>query len=733
MSIIGSELLLASSEQYQIERSLRFNAPDSAYLSRTFGTATDSTRFTCAFWLKRAPSGAGVFTLFGGPSNWRLELNGDYLNLQDGLSTAIVSLSIFRDPSAWYHVVWSRESNDHTFWINGVFQGTTLTFNFVWNTATTHQIGAVNTGTFYSGYLADVYFIDGQALSASSFGEYDSNGNWQPKAYTGTYGNNGYHLEFKTTSGTDTSGRGNNWTAFNFGTSGAGNDGLVDTPTDYGTDTGVGGEMRGNYCTLSTIQDNTTYTGLNGSLDVPISTTAWGTQDIKPLGQAYWEVTANGGTVNAGVGYVLGGSVSSLLLTTIPSGKTFGFTAETIGINTTYQYRNITDGGSWTFAISINNTNPAVVFIATSSGSTANFNAGQRTFAGTALSGYKCICTTNLSAPIITKPSTVMDVALWTGNGSARSITGLGFNPDLVWIKGRSGATDHALYDSVRGATLDLVSNSTTAETTQTQGLTAFNSDGFSLGTLAKVNTNAATYAGWTWDAGSSTVTNTSGTISSQVRANASAGFSIVTGTAPSGNFTCGHGLGITPSLVIFKDRDNVVGWPVHHSSVCLNTAQHLGLQNTNAVTSAANIFGAALPTSSVFGANGGVTCVAGARFVAYCFAPVAGYSAFGSYTGNGNANGPFVHLGFRPAVILIKMSSSTGNWSLFDYQRRGYNIDNNSLFPNLTNAESTTVLLDIVSNGFKIRAANASVNTNTGTYIYAAWAQTPFKYTRAR
>ncbi len=216
--------------------------------------------------------------------------------------------------------------------------------------------------------------------------------------------------------------------------------------------------------------------------------------------------------------------------------------------------------GSWTPCIGRYNGSP-----------TASTNFGQRPFAYTAPSGFKALCTQNLPAPTITKPSTVMDVALWSGNGSARSITGLGFNPDLVWIKGRSGTTDHALYDSVRGATLDLVSNSTAAETTQTQGLTAFNSDGFSLGTLAKVNTSTATYAGWAFDAGSSTVTNTAGTITSQVRANPSAGFSILTYTGATNSSTIGHGLGVAPSLIINKSRGGVGQWVIYHAALGYN------------------------------------------------------------------------------------------------------------------------------------------------------------------
>jgi len=366
---------------------------------------------------------------------------------------------------------------------------------------------------------------------------------------------------------------------------------------------------------------------------------------------------------------------------------------------------------------------------------TFTLNAGQRPFAYAAPSGFKSLNTANLPTPTIARPSTVMDVALWTGNGSARSITGLGFSPDFVWIKGRSGATDHALYDVVRGVQKDLVSNSTAAETTQAQGLTAFNSDGFSLGTLAKVNTNSATYVGWTWDAGTSTVTNNSGTISSQVRANTSAGFSIVTYTGNgTGGATVGHGglVDLAKGMIFVKRRAAADSWRVYHGA--LGNTTTLFLNGTDASTPSIGWWNNTSPTSTVFslGTDDGVNPASG-TVVAYCFAPVAGYSNGFSYTGNGSTDGSFVYLGFRPRLILLKCSSTTGNWTLVDTAREGYNVDNDPLYPNLSNAEGTTDLLDITSNGFKLRTTDASVNSNAATYVGFAWAESPFQYARAR
>ena len=329
-----------------------------------------------------------------------------------------------------------------------------------------------------------------------------------------------------------------------------------------------------------------------------------------------------------------------------------------------------------------------------------------------------------------------MDVVTYTGTGSTLTPTSsLGFSPDLVWIKSRSAATDNTLYDVVRGAQARLESNNTDAEVTSDNGLTAFNSAGFTLGTLAQVNTSSATYAAWTWDAGSSTVTNTQGSISSQVRANASAGFSIVTWTPQSTAGTVGHGLGVAPEFIITKDRDVTTAWFVYHKSV--GTQKYLLLNQTGAATTNSTVFTAA-PTSTVFDQGTGFVTGSGyGKQVCYCFAPVAGYSAFGSYTGNGSADGPFVFTGFRPRWVMIKSSSNVQNWMILDAARRTYNAIGPYLWANSSTVEDSAGaandILDITSNGFKLRGNYESTNYSSYTYIYAAFAESPFQYSRAR
>jgi len=345
------------------------------------------------------------------------------------------------------------------------------------------------------------------------------------------------------------------------------------------------------------------------------------------------------------------------------------------------------------------------------------------------------LCDTNLPAPTIAKGSSVFDTVLYTGNSSTQSISILNFSPDLIWGKARN-VPDYwnTLQDTVREAGLKILySNSTDAENAYGQNwINSFDSNGFSM-LSGFFNQSTLTYAAWCWDAGSSTVTNTAGTITSQVRANTSAGFSVVTFTCPaSGAYSFGHGLGVSPAMVIIKDRGTGnSSWCAYHSSAT-SISQYLTLNTTNAIATASGIWGSAI-TSTVVGSTANVGIYANSTAVAYCFAPVTGYSAFGSYTGNGSADGPFVYLGFRPAFLMMKRTNATGNWVMLDGKREGYNVDNDPLYANLANVEGTDDLLDITSNGFKLRSTNADVNANAGTYVYACFAENPFQYARAR
>jgi hypothetical protein len=794
MSIIGSELLLgaAGAGGYEIERSLRFNSSDSAYLSRTPASAGNRKTWTWAGWVKLSTSTAYIFA--ASSDNWggnytTIQFNGTALRVEGSNPTHdVFTANIFRDYSAWMHLVVAFDTTQATaanrikVYVNGV-EAVYSTASYpaqnsdtLVNAAVYHQISGRPAGNFLNGYLADVHFIDGQALDPSSFGEFDDNGVWQPIAYAGSYGTNGFYLDFADNStaaalGTDTSGNGHTWTVNNLSVAaGAGNDSLVDSPTNYGTDTGAGGEVRGNYCTwnpLAKLGDIAqTLNVSNGNLQFNSSANigVLGTLGMAS-GKWYWEVIGQTLTATGAADQIYVGMTDKTSSTSRIAGLcgyrttgviTNGNGATTDGSSTTpfvsgdimrFAYDAdakklfVGKNGSW-----LNSGDPVagtgqafsnvqgsslfpVISDNSSPDSVLQTNFGQRPFAYTAPSGFKALCTTNLPEPTIADGSTAMDVALYTGNGSTQTISGLNFSPDFVWIKARSQGTDwHALFNTIVGPTKRLFSNSTAAEATNAQTLTAFNSDGFSVGNTSEVNGSSTTYVAWTWDAGSSTVTNNAGSISSQVRANPGAGFSVVSYTFNSTG-TVGHGLGVAPEFVIVKARGLSTQWFVYHKT--LGTSKYIRLSFTGPAVNFAD--GWTPVNSTVFQMEAGLQST-GSTYVAYCFAPVAGYSSFGSYTGNGLADGPFVYTGFRPRWVLVKNSSATGAWILLDSARDTYNVAGLTLTPDASTAESSNdSRWDFLSNGFKIRNTYGNQNNNTETYIYAAFAEHPFQSSRAR
>jgi len=343
-----------------------------------------------------------------------------------------------------------------------------------------------------------------------------------------------------------------------------------------------------------------------------------------------------------------------------------------------------------------------------------------------------------MTTPTIPQGNKYMDATLYTGTGASLTITNAGgFQPDLVWVKSRSAATDNKLTDSVRGVTKSLESNTTDAEATDTQGLTTFGSGGFTVGTNTDYNNSAATYVGWQWKAGGTAVSNTSGTITSSVSANTTAGFSIVTYTGTGANATIGHGLGIAPKMIIVKCR-NTAGesWQVYHSGLT-SAAYRIRLNSTDGQDSQPTMWNSTSPTSSVFSVGTATGTNASTQtYVAYCWADIDGFSKLGSYTGNGSTDGTFVYTGFKPKYILIKRTDTTTyQWSIWDTTRNTFNAANSNLWADSTDAETTSTGydVDILSNGFKLRTTNVARNASGGTYIYMAFAENPFKYSNAR
>ena len=350
-------------------------------------------------------------------------------------------------------------------------------------------------------------------------------------------------------------------------------------------------------------------------------------------------------------------------------------------------------------------------------------------------SGFLSLCEDNLPTPAISDPGKYFKTVLFRADGNARGITGVGFKPDLVWFKFRNAVDNHVLVDSVRGVGKRLFSDLTNAELDTPTSLMSFDDDGFSIGTNGSINTANRDLVVWCWRAGAGTTsTNTNGSITSVVSVNQDAGFSVVsyTGNGTVGA-TIGHGLGKTPALIIAKGRDNAVNWPVYHKST---TASNFLYLNTTTAALATSAMWNSNPSSSVFYVgNEAQNNTNALRYIAYCWAEIEGFSKFGSYVGNGSADGPFVYCGFKPAWVMIKRTDSTQNWPIIDSSRDSVNVANRRLFANLSDIEDQGIpnFVDILSNGFKCRDSNVSYNASGGTYIFAAFAESPFQTANAK
>ena len=681
-------------------------------------------------------------------------------------------------------------------------------------------------------------------------------------------------------------------------------DSLVDTPTNGHTasDTGAGNQITGNYATFNPLDNAGTLA--NGNLDFSQASSAF--RNVRSTfavssGKWYWE-----GTVGAigGAAYIGLGTSAASLTANLGASNTFAYVNDgnkqsnnTAGVSYGASYTTgdvigvafDADNGTLTFykngstqgqAYSGLTSGPYFFMVTGYGGTTWNANFGQRAFSHP-VSGYKSLNTANLPEPTIADGSKYFDTKLYTGNDNTQTISGMSLRPDLLWLKSRAQATNHEIFDVVRGSNKILFPNLTNAETTDSNRVTSFNSDGFGLGPNSNANVSGGAVA-WAWDAGdsnttiaagsihsaatnsaqawssnitttgnsgswwpsypatyifdantsnyghpngnggacvvtlsfspsitcnesvsfiggldtnavgasisinggtavactagsSSTTTTTvpfSGSISSitltktasggggllvygfeidgirltnntaftvpavpsiasTVRANPSAGFSIVSFT--NGDGTVGHGLSAPPGLIITKRRDASYTWSCYHSS--LGKDKYIALDNSNAAGAVGGMWGSAEPTSSVFGTTFYVAPV-GSDMIAYCFAPVEGYSAMGSYTGNGSADGTFVFTGFRPRWLMVKSSSNSGeHWLILDTARDSYNVADATIYANLSNAEAEASVLgiDMLSNGFKPRGTNAGTNASSYTYIYLAFAEHPFKTARAR
>ena len=778
---------------YEIDNSLRFNDNDSAYLSRTPASAGNRKTWTWAGWVKRGNIDVVYPTMFGSFTNstnyfvLRFDDVTDILTVinKDGGTNGIVlqTNAKYRDVSGWYHVVLSVDttqttsSNRAKLYINGEqvtsFSGETYpsqNYDTRVNLASTdHRIGNSIFSQPFDGYLSDVHFIDGQALTPDSFGETGAYGEFKTIPYSGTYGTNGFYLDFKDAGslGNDVSGNNNDWTSHNL----AATDQMLDTPTN-------------NFAVINVLDTQPTalLTAQEGNLEAALGNSiAWRSALAtfsKNSGKIYFEfssATTTGVFVGVGVdrysyngnsAYV--GSTSESWSYLLSSGNKYtnaGATAygnalavgDVLGCAVDLDngklffakngvWQNSADpvagtgsaftlplGDDYSFAFSgVTGGNGVINFGQDSSfagNKTAQGNAddnGIGDFYYSPPAGYLALCTQNLpDAEVI--PSEHFNTVLYSGTGATQSITGIGFETDWTWVKKRGGNAsleNHWMSDSVRGDTKHLSSSLTDAEYTFADSIASLDSDGFTLGANGNVNRLNDSFVSWNWKANGSGVANTDGSITSTVSANVAAGFSIVGYTGSASAETVGHGLTQAPDLIIYKDRDASAAWGVGHESIGWTKYLHLNLTNAEATGAR---FNNAAPTSSVFSIGAGFH-TSGNNHIAYCFHSVEGYSKFGSYTGNGSTDGAFVHCGFRPAYVMVKRTDVADNWGVYDSVRGDYNLNEPLLEPNNSDAEYNlpAFALDFVSNGIKIRSDKNLLNGNGANYIFMAFAEMP-------
>ena len=659
--------------------------------------------------------------------------------------------------------------------------GTTLGFN----TGGAQNIGRINPsigGTnYFDGYMAEFNFIDGLALAPTSFGETNDDGVWIAKAYDAAYGDNGFYITGATAGdlGEDFSGNNNDFTSSGLAAASQGADSptlnyCTLTPLSIAAFTGTFSE--GNLRLAVTANDmqfgtmfpqtgkwffevyvtdaNNSYLGIvpetnangegnslgyrNGAMlntagDIYIPSGA-ATEDGSPswgdgvrVGVAYdvdnhlvwWSIDGQWYSANDS-------SDAAIAITEVEAGNQ-GYDFSGLGGNSFAPcIAASTTGGDCT----LNTGNPTASFIDTTSNSDGN---GYGLFADPVPSGFLALNTANLPTPTIADGSANFQTTLYTATGSALEVNQVGnstFQPDFVWVKNRTQASGQMINDAITGPQKFLRADNTNAQTTETQGLVSFDADGFSVGTNGDFNYGTDSFVGWQWLAGNGTASNEDGSINTTATSvNTAAGISISTYTGTGSNATFGHGLGAVPKMMIAKKLDSATHWVVYHQDLT-NATYWVALNLTNAQGVEATHWNSTAPTSTVvnLGTNSN-TNGSSAPYILYAFAEVEGFSRFGVYTGNGNADGSFIYTGFSPAFVMIRSISNANSWTMYDTTRQTFNPNGRYLLADTNGAEvaSTTVEIDMLSNGFKARDNQNNINGSGRTYIYMAFAENPF------
>lgn len=738
----------------EIANSCVFNDGDSAYLSRTgSATPTDTNRWTASVWCKRGVLGT-TQTLFSASSasndaGWlRVHFDtSDRLVIGGWSTTWRVTNRMFRDPTAHVHIVIAVDTDQVTaddrikVYVNGAQETSFATKNnpgsgntIGINTASaTEYIGReVGGGNYIDGYMAEYVFVDGQALDPTDFGEFDENNTslWRHKAYSGTYGNNGFHLDFENSAslGNDVSGNGNDF-----------------TPTNLTSDRQSSDTPTNNHLTWNSIveqdYDTLSYGNTTGKTSSSNKNILTSTFPLPDSGKWYFEWERGSATEGATLGIIAfsanwdnefhtntgknvcarvegnqsiykdGSADQTGLGTTLASGDRLALEVD-MDSGSVQFYRRVSSswaayGTAVSFTVSDGPFFVALGDAANATSTDGTLYAASADWDRTPTSGYKALCTDNLPAPDVTAPQNYADVLLYTGNGTAigsggKAVSGADFTPDLVAIKERNGAADWGWYDDVRGTTKQLESSTTAAETTESEGLDSFDAGGFTVGSLAQVNTASDTYA-------------------ALLLKELTGFFDIVgyTGDGVAGR-TVAHALGVAPEFMVVKDRDGATNWEAWHEAIA--ATNYLSLNLTSGPSPDTGKWNDTAPdASNITLGSGGNTNQSGDGFVAYLFATKTGVCMVGSYTGNGVGDGPFVWCGGRPLWLLVKGLQASDDWMVLDRERDGLNPNENGLKINSSGAESSGEAIDFLANGFKLRTTSGNVNTSGHDYIFVA------------
>jgi hypothetical protein len=645
------------------------------------------------------------------------------------------------------------------------------------NSADNVEIGRNPNGSvFWDGYMAELVFIDGQALGPTSFGETNSDtGQWTPIDVSGlTFGSNGYHLKGQDSSalGDDSSGNGNDFTSSGL----AAADQVTDSPTNNQSTLNplFSGVTLSDGNLVATGSDNnyrrafSTFAIDDGGKHVCEFQKSSGTFGLIGIMQNGNHTNTTGNSnmfgINLGNGEVFKGNPTASVLTTLTAP---GNSLMRIEYDSSADTITIFDDGTEIFPAStgVSDTvgltgHDSLHFGCAPYASGTIITATFSPLSGTPTTGFKELTASNLSDPTIEDPKRYFDTLLYTGNGTTgQTVTGLesssgtSWTPDWVWIKPRSQAYNHKLFDSVRTLGFSLESSTANAQADLSAEFIAFADGGFQVDDNGSnnINQSGVTHVAWCWEAGGSGSSNSDGSITSTVSVNTTAGFSIVQYEGTKSNATIGHGLGAVPKMIIIKDFDATESWVVGHDA--LGWTKNLFLNLTNAQQTSSTIWNDTAPTSSVFsiGTSDGVNKTD--THIAYCFAEVEGFSKFGSFEGNGSTDGPFIYTGFKPRWVMIKRYSATESWPILDTARGSGNFgsdagtggdnptagnDLNAVLVASTSAAEEdnptgSRRASFLSNGFKVKTTNTAMNGSGSDYIYMAFAESPFKTATAR